>query len=281
MNRSQPESTPTVQNRSELEPSPPVRHRPLDVWPAPLAFLILALIWEVAVRLSHTPAYLVPLPSAIVARVVTNLPSLLPDAVVTLSEALGGLLIASVVALSAALLMSRFRWAERALFPLAVAVKVTPMVAVAPLLVIWLGFGPSPKLIVAALLSYFPILSNAMTGFRSVNPLTLEFLRSLDASQLEILVTVRIPHSLPYLFSAYKVSTTLSVIGAVVAEWVGADRGLGHAIILANANFDMTSLAAGVLLLALLGIGLYLVVATLERQLLFWHESVLTTEDYR
>jgi ABC-type nitrate/sulfonate/bicarbonate transport system permease component len=120
-----------------------------------------------------------------------------------------------------------------------------------------------------------------MTGFRSVNPLALEFLTSLDASQFEILWTVRVPHALPYLFSAYKVSTTLSVIGAVVAEWVGADRGLGHFIILANANFDMTSLAAGVLILAFLGIGLYLVVAGLERQLLFWHESVLTTEVYR
>lgn len=246
-----------------------------------MAFGVIAITWEGIVRLSNTPAYLIPLPSAIVARTITDLPTLVPDALITLSEALGGLLLASVVALTAAILMSRYQWAERALFPLAVAVKVTPMVAVAPLLVIWLGFGPAPKLIIAALLSYFPILSNAMTGFRSVNPRSLEFLRSLDASQPEILMTVRIPHALPYLFSAYKVSTTLSVIGAVVAEWVGADHGLGHAIILANANFDMTSLAAGVLVLAVLGIGLYLLVATLERQLLFWHESVLTTEVYR
>ena len=252
--------------------------RASDIWPAVVTFALIAAFWEGAVRLTRTPAYLIPLPSAIVAKTIANLPTLLPDAVATLGEALGGLLIASALALSAAIVMSRYQWAERALFPLAVAVKVTPMVAVAPLLVIWLGFGPGPKLIVAALLSYFPILSNAMTGFRSVNPRALEFLRSLDASQPEILLNVRLPHALPYLFSAYKVSTTLSVIGAVVAEWVGADRGLGHAIILANANFDMTSLAAGVLVLAVMGIGLYLLVATLERQLLFWHESVLTTE---
>ena len=274
-------STTIAESRPEPHPRRLDRGRPPDVWPALLAFIIVALFWEVAVRLSHTPAYLIPLPSAILARAVTDLPTLLPDALVTLGEALGGLFIASVVALSAALVMSRYTWAERALFPLAVAVKVTPMVAVAPLLVIWLGFGPSPKLIVAALLSYFPILSNAMTGFRSVNPRALEFLRSLDASSFEILRMIRVPHALPYLFSAYKVSTTLSVIGAVVAEWVGADRGLGHAIILANANFDMTSLAAGVLVLALLGIGLYLLVAVFERQFLFWHESVLSTEVYQ
>ena len=253
----------------------------LEIWPATLAFLLVAAIWEISVRATNTPEYLVPLPTAIVTRAVTDLPMLLPEALVTLGEALGGLILASIVALAAAVVMSRYQLAERALFPLAVAVKVTPMVAVAPLLVIWLGFGPAPKLIVAALLSYFPILSNAMTGFRSVNPRALEFLRSLDASPGEIFVTVRFPHALPYLFSAYKVSTTLSVIGAVVAEWVGADHGLGHVIILANANFDMTALAAAVLVLAVLGIGLYLLVAALERQLLFWHESVLTTEVYR
>jgi NitT/TauT family transport system permease protein len=257
------------------------KRRSADIWPTLATFATIALAWEGAIRLTNTPAYLIPLPSSIVARTLTDLPSLLPDAAITLGEALGGLLIASVVALGAALLMSRYTFAERALFPLAVAVKVTPMVAVAPLLVIWLGFGPAPKLIVAALLSYFPILSNALTGLRSVNPHGLEFLRSLDASPREILLNLRLPHALPFLFSAYKVSTTLSVIGAVVAEWVGADRGLGHAIILANANFDMTGLASGVLVLAVLGIGLYLVVATLERQLLFWHESVLTTEVYR
>jgi NitT/TauT family transport system permease protein len=252
-----------------------------DRLPAMVTFLALAVSWELAVRLSRTPAYLVPLPSAIVLRTVEDLPYFLGEATVTVVEALGGLLLASVGALAAALLMARARWLERALFPLAVAVKVTPMVAVAPLLVLWLGFGPAPKIIVAALLSYFPILSNAMTGFRSVNPDALAFLRSLDASSREILLELRVPHALPYLFSAYKVATTLSVIGAVVAEWVGADRGLGHVIILANSNLDMTTLGAAVLVLAVIGIGLYLLVDALERRCLFWHESVLTTEVYR
>ncbi len=253
----------------------------IESWPPAAAFLVVAIVWEAVVRLTNTPAYLVPAPSAIVLKTVEIFPSIVPDALITLGEALGGLLLASLGAFAAALLMASSRWAERVFFPLAVAVKVTPMVAVAPLLVLWLGFGPTPKIVVAALLSYFPILSNALTGFRSINPRSLEFLRSVDASPGEIFRHLRLPHALPYLFSAYKVATSLSVIGAVVAEWVGADRGLGHAIILANANLDMTTLGAGVVVLAAMGIGLYVFVERLERRLLFWHESVLTAEVYK
>jgi NitT/TauT family transport system permease protein len=258
------------------EARPRVRATSLsEYWPALAVFVVLAVAWELAVRLTHTPAYLVPAPSEILARAAEDLPYFLGEGLVTLGEALGGLLLASVVALGMALLMAHLRWAERALFPMAVAVKVTPMVAVAPLLVIWLGFGPVPKIVVAALISYFPILSNALIGFRSVNPRALELLRSVGASRREVFRELRLPQALPYLFSAYKVATTLSVIGAVVAEWVGADRGLGHVIILANANLDMTTLAAAVAVLAALGIGLFLLVDGLERRLLFWHESVL------
>jgi NitT/TauT family transport system permease protein len=249
-------------------------------WPAVAVFVTLALVWEGAVRVTNTPAYLIPAPSAVLIRAVQDAPYLLSQGLVTVGEALGGLLLASVVALAAALVMAHLRWTERAFFPLAVAVKVTPIVAVAPLLVLWLGFGPAPKIVVAALISYFPILSNALTGFRAVNPRALEFLRSIGASRREILIELRLPHALPYLFSAYKVASTLSVIGAVVAEWVGADQGLGHVIILANSNLDMTTQTAAVGVLAALGIGLYLVVEWLERRLLFWHESVLSTEVY-
>jgi NitT/TauT family transport system permease protein len=260
-----------------------VRNRtPLSAqWPSVAAFVAIAIGWELVVRLTNTPAYIVPLPSAVLARTVESFPTLAAEGLVTIGEATGGLLISSVIALVAALLMANARWAERVLFPLAVAVKVTPMVAVAPLLVLWLGFGPAPKIIVAGLISFFPILSNALTGFRSVNPRAYEFLRSVDASPREIFLHLRVPHALPYLFSAYKVATSLSIVGAVVAEWVGADRGLGHIIILASSNLDMTTLAAAVLVLAAIGIGLYLLVDRLERRLLFWHESILTSEVYK
>jgi len=247
-------------------------------WPAVVAFIGLAVVWEAGVRLSGTPAYILPTPSAILARTWTDLPYLLSQAADTLGEALVGLLLASLLGLTAALAMAHSRSVERAFFPLMVALKVTPMVVIAPLLILWLGFGPAPKVIVAALLSFFPILSNALIGLRSVNPRALEFMRSLNASRWEILRELRLPQSLPYLLSAYKTSATLSIIGAVVAEWVGADRGLGHVIILANSNLDMTTLLAAVLILAILGIALYVIVEAIERRALFWHESTLTSD---
>ena len=247
-------------------------------WPAVAAFIGLAVIWQAAVRWSGTPAYILPAPTAILSRAWIDLPDLLSQAAVTLSEAICGLILASILGLSAALAMAHWRSVERAFFPLMVALKVTPMVVIAPLLILWLGFGPIPKVIVAALLSFFPILSNALIGLRSVNPRALEFMRSLNASGWEILRDLRLPQSLPYLLSAYKTSATLSIIGAVVAEWVGADRGLGHVIILADSNLDMTTLLAAVLILAIMGIALYVIVDAVEHRALFWHESTLTSD---
>lgn len=250
----------------------------LDVLPPLLAALVLAGAWEAWVWLTKTPAYLVPAPSAILAKTASNLPFFLGEGVYTLAEALAGLLLGTVVALVAAAIMAHIRWVERTIFPLAVAVKVTPIVAIAPLLVLWLGFGPAPKIIVAALISFFPILANGLTGFRAVNPTMLAFLRSIHASEIEIFTKLRLPYALPYLLAAFKVATTLSVIGAVVAEWVGADRGLGAVIMRSNSNLDMVTLAAAVFVLAIFGIGLYLIVGFIERRLLFWHESILSTE---
>ncbi len=219
-------------------------------WPAVGVFLLLGAGWELGARWAQVPAYLLPSPGAIVARLLASPELFASAALMTLAEALAGLALASLAGLTAAVVMAHRPWAERALFPLAVAVKVTPMVAIAPLLVLWLGFGPAPKIVVAALISFFPIVSNALIGFRAVNPRTLDLLRSLDATPVEIFWRLRLPHALPYLFSAYKVSTALCVVGAVVSEWVGAEAGIGHLIILANANLDMTTLAAAVVVLA-------------------------------
>lgn len=247
-------------------------------WPAAVVFLAVAVLWELVVAVTQTPAYILPRPSEILARTWSDFPYLIGEAAITLEEAIAGLFLASVLGLAAAVAMAQFRVLERAFFPLLVTIKVTPMVVVAPLLVLWLGFGPFPKVIVAALLSFFPILSNALIGLRSVNPRALEFMRSLNASRWEIMRELRIPQALPYLLSAYKISATLSIIGAVVSEWVGADRGLGHVIILASSNLDMTTLLAAVLILAAMGVGLYLAVDAVERRVLFWHESTLALE---
>jgi NitT/TauT family transport system permease protein len=150
---------------------------------------------------------------------------------------------------------------------------MTPIVAVAPMFTIWFGFGTLPKVLIAALITFFPVLINTIAGLRAVNAGALDVFRSLDASPLDVLLKLRIPSAMPYLFAALKVAVTLSLIGAVVAEWSGAGRGLGRVILLAHANLDLPTLFVGVFVLASLGVVLTSIVSIVERRLLFWHES--------
>ena len=212
-----------------------------DLLPPVVTLLIAAGVWEAWVRLRDVPDYLVPAPSA--------------------------------VAIALAVVMAHSRFLEKSIFPLAILVKVTPIVAIAPLLAIWFGFGLMPKVFIAGLIAFFPVMVNGLLGFRSVNPGALELLQSLAASRLEVFLKLRVPSSLPYLFAAFKVSIPLSVIGAVVAEWFSGDRGLGRVIQVANNNLDLDTAFGAIFSLAILGIGLYLLTAALERRLLFWHES--------
>jgi NitT/TauT family transport system permease protein len=169
--------------------------------------------------------------------------------------------------------MSQARFLERSIFPIAILIKVTPIVAIAPLLTIWFGFGLMPKVFIAALIVFFPIMVNALIGFRSVNATSLALLESLSASRPEVFWRLRLPSSLPYLFAAFRFSVPLSVIGAVVAEWFSGDGGLGSVIYVANNNLHMDTAFAGVFTLALIGVGLFLLTAAVERRVLFWHES--------
>ncbi len=245
------------------------------VLPPAIAICLLLAGWEIWVRLAHTKEYILPAPSAVLARLFSQLGFFLRAGMVTLYEALAGFALGASVALLLAVAMAHSRLLERALFPLALLVKVTPVVAIAPLLAIWMGFGPIPKILIAALLSFFPILVNAIVGFRSVNPGSLDFVRSLAASPVDIFLRLRLPSSLPYLFAAFRITIPLAVIGAVVGEWFSSQSGLGYVILVAHSNLNMPTLFAAVLTLALLGIALTLLLSALERRFLFWHESNL------
>ncbi|MBI2165567.1 MAG: ABC transporter permease [Chloroflexi bacterium] len=244
----------------------------------PLVTLTVAgLVWEIWTRVRDVPPYIVPAPSLILTRLSGDPGFFAREGLVTTVEALGGFALGSGVALLGATLMAHSRFMERSLLPLAILVKVTPVVAVAPLFVIWFGFGSMPKILIAALITFFPVLVNAVIGFRSVDPVAMDFLRSLKASQKEIFLTLRLPSSMPYLFSAFRVAIPLSIIGAVVGEWFSADKGLGSVIIVANSNLDMATLFAAILTLAFIGISLTVLLSLVERRVLFWHESALTS----
>ena len=242
---------------------------------APPLIAVIALVagWEAWVQLRDIPEYLVPAPSAI-ARTFADEPTrYLAAGKTSLIEALGGLALGAGAAFLLAVLMAHSRVFERALYPLALLVKVTPIVAVAPLFIIWFGFGVWPKLLVAALITFFPMLVNAVTGLRSVDPAAHDFLRTLHASRWQVFWRLRLPGSLPYVFAALRISVPLSLIGAVVAEWVSGDGGVGQLILIANGDLDTAALFAAVVVLAVIAVALTGAVALLERRLLFWHES--------
>ena len=232
-------------------------------------------LWEAWVRLRGVPEYLVPAPSAIAQRLAEDPAFFARQGGVTLYGALAGFALGATVAILLAVAMAHSRFLERSLFPLAIMVKVTPIVAIAPLLAVWFGFGLAPKLFIIALIVFFPVMVNAVIGLRSVDPWALQYLQSLAASPWEVLVKLRLPSALPYLFAAFKVSIPLSVIGAVVAEWFSGEEGLGRVIQVSNSNVDMPSAFAAIVSLAAMGVGLYLIVSLVERRLLSWHESTM------
>ncbi len=237
------------------------------------AFLV---IWEIFVAVKEIPIFVLPPPSAILKELLERPKYFFVDnGGLTLFEAIAGFFVGAVTAIVLAAIMARSRLVERTFFPLALIIKATPIVVIAPLLIIWFGYGMIGKVIMAALICFFPILVNTIVGLRSVNPTALEFLESVSASEWEIFTKLRVPTALPYVLAAFKISISLAVIGAVVAEWSGASAGLGRVIILASNDFNQPAVFAGVLVLAVMGIALTAIVSWLEKQFLYWHESTI------
>ncbi|HXH21641.1 MAG TPA: ABC transporter permease [Dehalococcoidia bacterium] len=244
-----------------------------EALPSAVGLALALSAWEAWVRIRDVKVYLLPPPSLVAERLYERADMFAREGLRTLEGAMLGFAVGAGVALVLATIMAQSRFLERAIFPLAILVKVTPIVAIAPLLTIWFGFGLMPKVFISALIVFFPVMVNALVGFRSVDPNALALLESLAARRHEVFLLLRVPSSLPYVFAAFKVSIPLSVIGAVVAEWFSGDRGLGRVIYIANNNLDMPTAFGGIFTLAVIGVGLFLITSHLERRVLFWHES--------
>ena len=240
----------------------------------PLGFgLLLLVAWQVWVEARDIKAYLLPPPSD-VARALVDEPGRYAEALgVSLATALGGLVLASTIAFGLAVLMAHSRALERAIYPPALLVKVTPIVAVYPLLIIWFGFGTWPRIVVAALITFFPMLVNAIVGLRAVDPSALDILRVLDASRAQVFWKLRLPSSLPYVFAALRISVPLSLIGAVVAEFLSGAGGMGQLILIANGEFETDVLFGAVFVLAAAGIGMTAIVSYVEARVLGWTQA--------
>lgn len=254
-----------------MPPAAPAARR--DRWTT-VGVLVVALAgWEALVRVSNTPVYLLPAPSLVFHTLAQHLPTYLQAALITFGEALLGLLLGSSVAMCTAILVTFWPRAEQGVMSLAILVKSTPLVVIAPLLTIWLGFGWQPKVIITALVTFFPILVNALVGLQTIAPSLQDLFRVWRASRWEALWHLRLPHSLPHLFAGLKVSAPLALIGAIVAEWTGASGGLGRTMWLAYTNLNLPFLFAAIFIITAAGIALYQTITCVERRLAYWRPT--------
>jgi NitT/TauT family transport system permease protein len=242
-----------------------------SVWlPLVVMLAILAALWQWGAK--ALPYLLPPLP-AIGESLTANIGYYLNNALVTLGEAVFGLVIGFVAAFILAVLISEFPIVRRAVMPIAVVLNVTPLVAIAPALVVAFGFGAMPKLIITGLICFFPILINTAVGLRSVPQQMLQVYKTMDAGRIELLWHLRIPNALPFLFAALRIVFPLSIIGAVVAELSasGSTGGLGTAISVASSMNQLPVVYASIFILAIMGVLLLLSITLVERRVLHWH----------
>jgi putative hydroxymethylpyrimidine transport system permease protein len=238
---------------------------------APIVLLLILLAaWESAVRLFDLPRYILPAPSRIAGAFVSHFPSLLHHASVTLAEVVLGLLLGGLGGFSLAVAVFYSPILERALYPLIIASQMIPIFAIAPLLIVWMGYGVWPKATVAALIGFFPVVVNASDGLRAPNEESVELFRSLGATRWQIFRKLRFPASLPTLFAGLKVAVTLCVVGATIGEWVGAHQGLGYLMLQSNALLRVDLVFAAILMLSILGLLLFGGLRIIERRALYW-----------
>jgi NitT/TauT family transport system permease protein len=264
---------PTTSIKARRQPG--LGARRLAAWSAPAAVLAALLLWEGLSRWAGLPAFILPPPSAVWTRFVSALQdgSLAHASLVTLTEVLAGLALGMATAVAVGYALAKSRTAERLLSPYIVASQSIPVVAIAPLLVIWFGAGRLSKVLIAALIVFFPILVNTVVGVRSVPTDLRDLMRSLRATRWQTLTKLEMPAALPVLFGGLKIGATLSVIGAVVGEFVGADEGLGFLVNVGRGLYDTSLVFVATFALIAMALVLYGLVAWLERRLLGWRNG--------
>jgi len=236
-------------------------------------FVLLFVVWELAVRLLGIKEYLLPPPSKVWTEFLKRYDPVMASAWVTTQEILAGFALAVVVSIPLALAISYSRFMEHAVYPAIVFLQIVPKIAIAPLFIIWFGFGFTPKLLLVFLLSFFPIVVAAIAGFKSVDPDIMDFARTTGAGGWRLFAKIRLPQALPHIFTGLKVGAALSATAAVVAEFVASDKGLGYLLLQYNGQLETPMVFAIIVLLSLIGLAVYYAVELLERFTIPWHVS--------
>ena len=224
------------------------------------AFVFLTMMiagWEMIIRVAGVPAYILPAPSAIVLALAENYALLLEHTRITLTAVLGGLVLAILVALTLAVVMDRWKLIKEALYPLLVISQAVPIFALAPLILIWFGAGLLPKVLIVALVCFFPLAVNLVEGFSQVDSEAVDLMQTMQANRWMIMQSVQLPFAMPYFFSGLKIAATYSVLGAVIGEWLAARAGLGIYMLRSMHSFRTSHLFASIIVVVILSLTLF------------------------
>jgi NitT/TauT family transport system permease protein len=246
-----------------------------------LAVVGFIVVWQLLVTWLHVPTWLLPAPSVIWAEFLKQAHLLGRHVLATGTGAIGGLAIGALSGVLLAILMVHSRLLERILMPLLVVDQSIPKMALAPIFVIWFGTGMLTRVVIAMVISFFPLVINTIRGMTTVDPRVHDLMSTISASRWHVLTKVRMPNAVPYIFSALKVAVPLSIIGAVVAEFMQADSGLGYLVLVAVGNVNTPMVFVAVLLMALLSLGLFSAISIIEWMLMRARFSYLATPDGR
>jgi NitT/TauT family transport system permease protein len=277
-----PQPMPT--NRSAAAPVVPARRRRwLAERAANLALPVLATVvvvalWAAIVRIFEIPDYLLPAPQAVAARIVKEWSVLWKHGTYTLMSVLTGFAAGVAVGVPLAFAIVLSRSMERVAMPFLVMSQTIPKVAIAPILVVWLGFGILPKIAIVFLISFFPIVVSTVVGLKSVETDMIDLVRSMGARTGKIMLRVRGPSALPQMFAGFKIAVCLAVVGAIVGEFVGSDRGLGFLLLTSTGTLDGPLVWSALFVLVAMGVALFAIVSKLERLTIPWHISVRAEE---
>jgi len=247
----------------------------LDRYGTPLAIAVtLFAVWELGVRLGNVPAYLLPPPTAVFASLVNDWKVIYLNITPTLIAIVGGFALSVVIGIPLATIIVFSRFAERFLYPPMIASQAIPKIAIAPLFVVWMGFGVMPKIWIAFLIAFFPVVIDTVIGLRSVQPEMLQLGRSMGGGSLRVFLKLRLPNALPNIFGGLKVAITLAVVGAITGEFVGSQSGLGYLLTSASGQMDTALVFAVLLTISIIAMVLFMIIEAVEKMVIPWHSSM-------
>lgn len=238
-----------------------------------ITVVVVAFVWEVVVQVFELPRWLLPAPSAIWAGFLEIISTIPGHVWATTIQTVAGFLLAVISGILLAVLIVYTPWLERAIYPLLVAIQSVPKIAIAPVVIIWFGFGFTKSIVIVYLVCFFPIVISTVTGLKSTPAEYIEMARTYEASKLDIFRRIRFPSALPHIFVGLKVGISLAVIGAVIAEFVGAREGLGYLIVISGGNVRTDIAFAAIILLGIISVLLFYGIVALERWLVPWSEE--------